>query len=119
VAQIRALLEARGYQDWLRDDTRDCNFVMADDQGHQIDIHSYTFDSMDKHVYGIEYPYDSLSGYGKVNEYPVRCISPEWMVRFHTGYAFDENDYCDVKALCEHFDIPLPLEYKEFEKNRR
>jgi hypothetical protein len=43
----------------------------------------------------------------------------EWMVRFHTGYAFDANDYCDVKALCEHFGISLPLEYEEFEKNCR
>jgi lincosamide nucleotidyltransferase A/C/D/E len=27
VAQVRALLEARGYKDVPRDDTRDCNFV--------------------------------------------------------------------------------------------
>jgi lincosamide nucleotidyltransferase A/C/D/E len=119
VAQVRVLLKARGYQDMPRDDTRDCNFVLADNQGHQIDIHSYTFDSTGNHVYGIEYPYDSLTGDGAVNEYPVRCISPEWMVRFHTGYAFDENDYRDVKALCEHFGIAMPLEYEEFEKNCR
>jgi hypothetical protein len=37
----------------------------------------------------------------------------------HTGYALDENDYCDVKALCEHFGITMPLEYEEFEKNCR
>jgi lincosamide nucleotidyltransferase A/C/D/E len=119
VAQIRVLIGARGYRDRLREDTRDCNFVLADHQGHQIDVHSYAFDSMGNHVYGIEYPYDSLSGYGTVNQYPVRCISPEWMVKFHTGYAFDENDYRNVKALCEHFGIPLPLEYEEFEKNHR
>jgi len=29
VPKLRALLEARGYKDVLRDDTRDCNFVMA------------------------------------------------------------------------------------------
>ncbi len=44
-AQTRVLLEARGYRDVPRDDTRDCNFVLGDEQGHLIDIHTYTFDS--------------------------------------------------------------------------
>ena len=46
---------------------------------------------------------------------PVRCISPEWMVKFHSGYRLDENDYHDVKALCQRFGITLPIEYEEFE----
>src|ERR1700753_566989 len=44
VPKLRELLEARGYKDVPRDDTRDCNFVMGDDKGHEIDFHSYTFD---------------------------------------------------------------------------
>jgi len=44
VPQIRSLLEARGYQDVPRDDTRDCNFMPGDDQVHLVDIHSCTFD---------------------------------------------------------------------------
>ena len=98
--RLRALLEARGYRDAPRDDTRDCNFVLEDDLGHQIDVHSYTFDSAGNNVYGVEYPAESLTGNGSVNGYPVRCISPEWMVKFHTGYELDENDYRDVRALC-------------------
>jgi lincosamide nucleotidyltransferase A/C/D/E len=117
VPQIRALLEARGYKDVPRDDTRDCNFVLGDDQGHQIDIHSYTFDAAGNHVYGVAYPFDSLTGEGSVNRQPVKCISPEWMVQFHTGYKLDENDYHDVKALCQRFGIKMPSEYKEFELN--
>jgi lincosamide nucleotidyltransferase A/C/D/E len=35
VPQLRALLEARGYKDVPRDDTRDCNFVLGDDLGYQ------------------------------------------------------------------------------------
>ncbi len=115
VAHIRALLEARGFKDVPRDDTRDCNFVLGDDQGRQIDIHSYTFDSAGNHVYGVEYPSDSLNGSGLVNGYPVKCISPEWMVKFHTGYQLDENDYHDVKALCQRFGIEIPSEYEAFE----
>ncbi|HZQ08339.1 MAG TPA: nucleotidyltransferase family protein [Anaerolineae bacterium] len=114
---IRSLLEARGYYDVPRDDTRDCNFVLGDDAGHQIDIHTYTFDDAGTLVYGVPYPYDSLNGTGFINGYQVKCITPEWMVPFHTGYKLDENDYHDVKLLCERFGIPIPPEYEEFERN--
>jgi lincosamide nucleotidyltransferase A/C/D/E len=116
VALLRTMLEARGYRDVPRDDTRDCNFVMGDDQGHLVDIHSYIFEEAGNHVFGVEYPYDSLDGTGSVSGYPVRCITPEWMVKFHTGYQLDENDYRDVKALCQRFDIPMPEEYKGFDR---
>jgi lincosamide nucleotidyltransferase A/C/D/E len=116
VAAIRTLLEARGYTDVPRDDTRECNFVLGDDKGHQIDIHTFTFDSEGNPIFGVEYPYDSLKGAGTVNSHPVKCITPEWMVRFHTGYPLDENDYHDVKLLCRRFGIPMPSEYDAFEQ---
>ena len=114
VPKLRALLETRGYRDVPRDDTRDCNFVMGDDQGHEIDFHSYTFDVHGKIVFGVEYPFDSLTGTGSIHGYPVKCISPEWMVKFHSGYELDENDYRDVSALCERFGMALPAEYERF-----
>jgi lincosamide nucleotidyltransferase A/C/D/E len=116
VPRLRALLEARGFKDVPRDDTRDCNFVLGDDLGHQVDVHSYTFDSAGNHVFGVEYPAESLTGTGSLKGYPVKCISPEWMVKFHTGYELDENDYRDVRALCQRFDIEMPSEYGKFEK---
>jgi len=115
VARIRALLEARGYRDVPRDDTWECNFVLGDDQGHQVDIHSYTFDSAGQLIYGVAYPFDALTGTGSVLGHPIQCILPEWLVKFHTGYALDENDYHDVKALCQHFGLALPPEYASFE----
>jgi len=114
VPSLRALLEARGYNDVPRDDTRDCNFVMGDEQGYEVDFHSYMFDAHGKLVFGIEYPLDSLTGTGSIQGYPVKCISPEWMVKFHSGYELDENDYRDVSALCERFGIALPTEYERF-----
>jgi len=116
VPQIRALLEARGYTDITRDDTRDSNFVLGDDRGRLIDIHSYTFDGEGNIIFGIPYPIDSLTGRGSVNGHPVKCISPDWMVKFHTGYPLDENDYHDVKALCQRFGIEIPAEYNIFLK---
>lgn len=120
VPRLRALLEAKGYADIPRDDMWECNFVLGDGQGRQADIHSYTFDSEGRLVFGIAYPYDSLSGSGVIHGYPVKCISPEWLVKFHTGYKLDENDYHDVKNLCQRFHIEMPKDYDEFihtEKN--
>jgi len=114
VPAIRALLEARGYQDVPRDDTRDCNFVMGDEEGHLIDFHSFTFDSEGKLLFGVAYPYDSLNGTGSIDGYAVRCISPAWMVKFHTGYPLDENDFHDVRLLCQRFNIEIPSEYDSF-----
>ena len=115
VDRLRTLLEARGYKDAPRPDTRDCNFVLGDDLGHQVDIHTYEFDSEGNHIYGIAYPAESLTGIGSVNGHPVKCISPGWMVKFHTGYEPDENDYRDVLALCKRFGIEMPSEYEKFE----
>lgn len=114
VPKLRALLEARGYKDVPRDDTRDCNFVMGNDQGHEVDFHSYTFDAQGKLVFGVAYPLESLTGAGSIQGYPVKCITAEWMVQFHTGYALDENDYRDVAALCQRFNLALPAEYERF-----
>ena len=114
VPKLRGLLEARGYRDVPRDDTRDCNFVMGDEQGHEVDFHSYTFDAHGKLVFGVAYPLDSLNGTGSIQGYPVKCITAEWMVKFHSGYELDENDYRDVSALCKRFGIALPAEYERF-----
>ena len=102
------------HKDVPRDDTRDCNFVMGDDKGHEVDFHSYTFDAHGKLIFGVEYPFDSLTGTGSIQGYPVKCISAEWMVKFHSGYELDENDYRDVSALCERFGMALPAAYERF-----
>jgi lincosamide nucleotidyltransferase A/C/D/E len=114
VPELRALLEAKGYKDVPRDDTRDCNFVLGDGLGHQIDFHSFTFDSENKIIFGVPYPRESLTGIGSINGVAVNCISPEWLVKFHTGYEVDIDDYRDVLALCEHFGLELPLEFEKF-----
>jgi hypothetical protein len=44
----------------------------------------------------------------------VHCITPEWLVRSHTGYQVDTTDWADVSALCSRFAIPMPREYLRF-----
>jgi lincosamide nucleotidyltransferase A/C/D/E len=114
VPVIRRVLEERGFREIPRNDSWECNFVFGNDQGHQIDIHSCTFDENNRNIFGVEYPWESLQGKGAINGYPVRCVPPEWLVDFHTGYPLDDNDYHDVKLLCDKFDLPLPSDYDSF-----
>ncbi len=116
VRRLRELLSARGYQEQSRPDTWECNFVLADTGGREVDVHSYTLDEAGNNIHGVEYKREHLNGKGFINDYPVRCISPEWLVKFHSGYELDENDYRDVGALCERFGIALPDEYQRFTK---
>ena len=116
VPALKALLARRGYREVPRDDSWECNFVLEDEQGKQVDVHSCTFDEDGTNIFGVAYPFDSLTGSGVISGYPVKCISPAWMVKFHTGYKLDENDYHDVKLLCERFSIEIPHEYDEFLK---
>ena len=109
VPKLRALLEARGYRDVPRDDTRDCNFVLGDAHGRLVDFHSFAFDDEGNRVFGVEYPLASLSGRGSIGGRPVQCIAAEWLMSFHTGYPPDEGDLHDVLALHERFDLAIPL----------
>jgi lincosamide nucleotidyltransferase A/C/D/E len=111
VPHLRELLAARGYSELNRKDTWECNFVLADANGRQLDVHSYVFDDAGNHVYGVAYRREHFAGHGFINGYRVRCVSPEWLVKFHTGYEIDTNDVHDVRSLCERFNIALPDEY--------
>jgi len=117
VPKLRDVLEARGYKNVPRNDTRDCNFVLGDNSGHEIDVHSYTFDEDGNNIFGVAYEPRHLTGKGSINGHLVKCIPPDVMVEFHSGYELDEDDYHDVKAICDRFDISLPDEYKKFIKN--
>ena len=114
VPRLRALLEARGYREIPRGDSWACNFVLADEAGREIDVHSYTFDAAGNNIFGVPYPADSLTGTGTIGGRRVDCISPEWLVKFHTGYELDLNDFHDVSALCRRFGLELPAEYNKF-----
>jgi lincosamide nucleotidyltransferase A/C/D/E len=65
---------------------------------------------------GEMYPAASLTGAGTIERQAVRCISPEWMVKFHSGYDLKDKDFQDVSALCKKFEIDLPAVYKRFKR---
>ena len=116
VPRLRALLRIRGFGEQCRDDSWECNFVLADEAGRRLDVHSYTLDAAGLNVGGVPYIAEQLTGHGVIGGYPVRCIPPEWLVRFHTGYEIDDTDWHDVRLLCERFHIAVPDEYLKFRR---
>lgn len=120
--RFERFLASRGFHRTKREIERPFNFVLSDDQGREIDVHVISLDERGSGNYGppekgIMYPADSLTGSGTIEGQRVRCISPEWMVKFHSGYELTEKDYKDVSALCEKYGIELPQEYCRFRNN--
>jgi lincosamide nucleotidyltransferase A/C/D/E len=113
VPKFQELLLSKGYKQ-IREDSK-WNFVLGDSKDNEIDVHSFVYDKDGNIVDGIMYPIDSLKGSGVINGLKVNCISPEYVVKFHSGYDLKEKDYQDVSAVCKKFNIALPEEYKKFE----
>ena len=118
VERLRRALDERRFCEIRRNDSSAWNFVMANSGGLEIDVHAFTFDGKGDGVYGPPengdfYWAEALTGRGEINRSPVRCISPEWLVRFHTGYELSWTDVRDVQVLCERFGIELPAEYRK------
>ena len=121
VAVLRQLLQARGYREIKLEEARAWNFVLGDENGREVDVHVIVLDEKENGIYGPAekgemYPAASLTGTGKIEGQRVRCISPEWSVKFHSGYQVKEKDFRDVCALCKRFDIELPVEYEHFKE---
>lgn len=114
VSKLRELLVQKGYRDIPRDDTSSWNFVLGDDKGHLVDVHAVAFDKNGNGHYGpqkdgVMYPVASMTGIGSIAGHPVKCVSAEYLVKFHSGYELDDNDRKDVFALCIKFGIDNPM----------
>jgi lincosamide nucleotidyltransferase A/C/D/E len=123
VLKLRQLLEARGYKEIKLEEARAWNFVLADENGREIDFHVIVMDDNGNGLYGPKehgemYPAASLTGTGSIDGRTVRCISPEWVVKFHSGYTLKEKDFRDVSALCKKFGFELPDAFTQFKESR-
>jgi len=121
VPRLRQLLERRGYKEIKLEEARPWNFVLGDENGREIDFHVIVIDDQGNGLYGPAdrgemYPAASLTGTGSIDGRKVRCISPEWMVKFHSGYELKEKDFRDVSALCQKFGIRLPEAFAKFRR---
>ena len=123
VAQLRKLLTDRGFKEIKQDIARPHNFVLADDKGHEVDVHVIVIDHHGNGIYGPAengemYPAASLTGKGTITNTSLRCISAEYMVKFIAPWIQKHpHKYLPaIAALCEKFGIELPEEYKRFFK---
>jgi lincosamide nucleotidyltransferase A/C/D/E len=119
VPVLRQALQMRGYEEVKQEGARPWNFVLGDKNAREIDVHVIVLDDSGNGIYGPPekgemYPAASLCGTGMIDGRAVRCISPEWAVKFHSGYELKEKDFQDVSALCKKFGIELPPIYEHF-----
>lgn len=89
---------------------------MKNEDGQLIDIHVFEHDRNGKNVYGVPYPFDSLTGKGKINGQQVNCIEPQWMFKFklwseEASCDPREKDIIDAQILSEKFGFELPSKY--------
>jgi lincosamide nucleotidyltransferase A/C/D/E len=123
VESLCEVFSAQGYREVRLEDARPWNFVLGDANGREIDVHVIVLDDKGNGSYGPRqkgemYPAESLTGTGIIDGQTVRCISPEWAVKFHAGYEPKEKDFWDVSALCQKFGINLPKAYERFKGSK-
>jgi lincosamide nucleotidyltransferase A/C/D/E len=122
--RFRVLMEDHGYREIKLEIARPENYVLGDANGREIDVHVFDFDTVGNVVYrhadsAEVFPGESLAGVGSIAGRTVRCVAPEWQVRWHTGYVLREVDFQDVPALCERFRIEYPEEYAHLKEDTR
>jgi lincosamide nucleotidyltransferase A/C/D/E len=115
--KVIARLESLGFH--ITVDDRPTRFVLADDTGRHIDFHPIVFDNAGNGTQigaganggDAVYPAAGLLGRGVVGGRGVACLTPELLLRHHTGYRPQDKDRHNVRMLCEGFDLPLPRGY--------
>ena len=100
---VIASLASLGYN--VFDDEMPTRLDLRDDRDHRVDLHPLTFDESGNGLQQLQdgrfgiYTAEGLTGTGSVGGRPVRCLSRELQLRFHSGYDLDENDRRDVDLL--------------------
>ncbi|MEE1737945.1 amino acid transporter [Streptomyces sp. BE147] len=97
------------------------NWVLSDTADRRVDVHlvdlsTTLLDERGEPVHGpngLAHPVGSLDGTGTVLGRTVACVTAEFQVHSHTGYAIDDNDIRDVLALHRRFGMPLPPPYAD------
>jgi [ribosomal protein S5]-alanine N-acetyltransferase len=112
LARLQTILAQLGYRVVL--DELPGRVVVADDDGHEVDLHRVHFDSQGRGVQSdlrggtYEYPADAFT-HGSIAGRRVPCLSAEQQVRFHTGYTLREHERQDLARLQAAFGDATPL----------
>lgn len=114
---IVGLLGPLGYRVDL--DDRPTRIVLAGNGGRRIDLHPIVIgeDGSGRQIGAgpnagdAIYPAEGLRGVGRVAGCAVACLTPDLLLRHHTGYETQAKDWHNVRLLCERFHLPVPKSY--------
>ena len=111
--RLRELLGVRGFR--IKEGGTESNFVLAEGNGLEIDVHAFVFDEAGNGVYRMSngedwiFPAAGFAGRGEILGFKVRCLSPEVQVLCHAhGYVPKEKDLRDMELLEARFGVELP-----------
>jgi lincosamide nucleotidyltransferase A/C/D/E len=112
LANLKTYLESQGYSEIKRAEDKMWDLVMGDDNGHELDVHAFSFDDKGNVIedkYWDGYSSDSLTGLGIIDGHAVNCVSPEQLLKTHDGTKrkLKDSDHSDMDALCKKFGINL------------
>ncbi len=91
-------------------------FFLRDADGREFDAHALRLDEQGNGIpawekaEGFIFTPQYLSGEGMVAGYPVRCMSAEYQMVAHTGYALPDKQVPDLIRLYEKFAVEYPKE---------
>lgn len=106
--RLRGWLTAHGFERRSGPDESAWNYILRDAGGREVDVHIFEFGGDGNHIYGIEYPADSLTGQATLGGLLIHCIAPEWMFRFKTAYDPARKDLIDIQALAKEYNYYIP-----------
>lgn len=121
-SDLAHLLEVLAKEGFSRSEGgRPFNFVLQDGNGRKVDVHAIVFDSSGNGLYGPASPdgkqemyrAGALMGRGVVGGQAVRCVSPDFLMTYYTGYPITPTDAHDVQQLHRRFALEVPFEYRK------
>jgi lincosamide nucleotidyltransferase A/C/D/E len=110
------VLVAKGFTRADRLGDPEWNWVLQDAKGQSVDLHGFVPDDQGNGVLGDpskgeKYPAEAFTGSGRLGALPVRCIAATVVLEFRNSFSPRDVDHHDVKALCEHFSLPVPSRF--------
>jgi len=116
VSDVPILLEVccgKGFT--LREGSPQHAFVLVNESGREIDVHTVDFSSDGSAAHRMDtgetwiFSAESFTGSGVIEGVRVLCLSAEAQVRCHAqGYTPTEKDLRDMELLQEAFGVELP-----------
>lgn len=110
---FRSALAQLGYRKKSGDDA---NFVLAGENGREVDVHLIEFDERGYGYFtfpdGRRWPFPpaAFAGQGRIHAQDAPCLSVDAQVQCHSqGYEPTDKDLSDMERLQQRFGVVLPI----------